>query len=310
MSFGKHTSWRLLSPLVALLWVIATVSFTGAAHADTSSGSGSEPATGQSDHSTPPAASSGDSHAASPDQQPGGPPETPPGQDKQSTSSGGSSSDHSSADHSSADHSGGTAGTSGDVTQPQPISKADANDGGANGQCPGGPYCSTRDGSASQNGNGGGQATGKPCAGCVGKADNKNPKGQMPNGSDANAGYECDTNHGVGRGNPAHTGCQPTSPPECVPTEEHPCVPVTPPPVTPPPVTPPPVSPPVVSPPVVSPPMGGPSSVVVSPPAAVPQAAGLPNTGVPADLAWLAGAAVASILAGAGLLLGRRRMTA
>src|SRR5436190_1332309 len=63
------------------------------------------------------------------------------------------------------------------------------------------------------NGNGGGKATGKPCAGCVGKADNKNPKGQMPNGSDANAGYECDRNHGIGRTNPAHTGCTSTPPP-------------------------------------------------------------------------------------------------
>src|SRR4029077_1202665 len=84
--------------------------------------------------------------------------------------------------------------------------------GGANGQCPGGPYCSTRDGSPSLNGNGGGKATGKPCAGCVGKADNKNPKGQMPNGSDHNAGYECDRNHGIGRSNPAHTGCVATPP--------------------------------------------------------------------------------------------------
>jgi hypothetical protein len=102
---------------------------------------------------------------------------------------------------------GGTAGTSGDPTQPQPVSNADQNSGGANGQCPGGPYCSTRDGSPSGNGNGTGKSVGKPCAGCVGKADNKNPKGQMPNGSDHNAGYECDRNHGIGRGNPAHTGC-------------------------------------------------------------------------------------------------------
>jgi LPXTG-motif cell wall-anchored protein len=112
----------------------------------------------------------------------------------------------------------GTAGTSGDVSSPQPTSKADQNSGGANGKCPGGPYCSTRDGSPSGNGNGGGKATGKPCAGCVGKADNKNPKGQNPNGSDNNAGYECDRNHGVGRTNPAHTGCTGTTtpPPSCV----------------------------------------------------------------------------------------------
>src|SRR4051794_36882465 len=71
----------------------------------------------------------------------------------------------------------------------------------------GGPYDNTCDGSPSGNGNGNGKATGKPCAGCVGNADDKNPKGQMPNGWDHNAGYECDRNHGIGRSNPAHTGC-------------------------------------------------------------------------------------------------------
>ncbi len=83
----------------------------------------------------------------------------------------------------------------------------------------GGPYDNTCDGSPSGNGNGNGQATGKPCAGCVGNADDKNPKGQMPNGSDHNAGYECDRNHGIGRTNPAHTGCRTTTqsppPPVC-----------------------------------------------------------------------------------------------
>ena len=102
----------------------------------------------------------------------------------------------------------GRAGTTGDTSEPQPLSNADQNNGGANGQCPDGPYCSTRDGSPSGNGNGNGKAVGKPCAGCVGKADNKNPPGQKPNGSDANAGYECDRNHGIGRTNPAHTGCE------------------------------------------------------------------------------------------------------
>ena len=70
-----------------------------------------------------------------------------------------------------------------------------------------GPYDPTCDGSASQNGNGNGNAYGKPCAGCVGNADAKNPKGQMPNGNDANNGYECDGNNGIGQTNPAHTGC-------------------------------------------------------------------------------------------------------
>jgi hypothetical protein len=46
-------------------------------------------------------------------------------------------------------------------------------------------------------------AKGKPCDGCVGHADGKNPPGQFPN--DPNAGYECDRNHGVGQGNPAHS---------------------------------------------------------------------------------------------------------
>lgn len=71
----------------------------------------------------------------------------------------------------------------------------------------GDPYDSTCDGSPSENGEGEGEAKGKPCAGCVGAADNKNPQGQMPNGSDNNQGYECDGNKGVGVGNPAHTSC-------------------------------------------------------------------------------------------------------
>ena len=103
------------------------------------------------------------------------------------------------------DHSMGNAGTSGVYNTPQPLSNADENTGGANGDC--GAYCSTRKGLASMNGKGDGQATGKPCAGCVGKADNKNPPGQYPDGSDHNAGYECDRNQGIGKTNPAHTGC-------------------------------------------------------------------------------------------------------
>ena len=66
-----------------------------------------------------------------------------------------------------------------------------------------------------------GKQTGKPCAGCVGNADDKNPPGQFPDGSDHNSGYECDGrdrpadnqqgngNHGIGDENPAHTGCTP-----------------------------------------------------------------------------------------------------
>ena len=108
------------------------------------------------------------------------------------------------------DHSSGNSGTSGDSSQPKPPSNADFSGNGANQH---GAYDSTRDGSPSGNGNGGGNAVGKPCAGCVGKADNKNPPGQFPDGSDPNAGYECDRNHGIGRTNPAHTGCQPADQP-------------------------------------------------------------------------------------------------
>ena len=72
-----------------------------------------------------------------------------------------------------------------------------------------GPYDSTCDGSPSENGVGNGNANGQPCAGCVGNADDKNPPGQMPDGTDGNAGYECDTNQGVAKTNPAHTGCDP-----------------------------------------------------------------------------------------------------
>src|SRR5262245_16527221 len=81
----------------------------------------------------------------------------------------------------------------------------------ANDGC--GNYCANGDGSPSGNGNGNGNATGQPCAGCVGNADNKNPQGQFPDGSDANNGYECDGNNGIGQTNPAHTGCQPPSGP-------------------------------------------------------------------------------------------------
>ena len=45
-----------------------------------------------------------------------------------------------------------------------------------------------------------------------GKADAKNPPGQAPDGSDSNKGYECDENQGVGKTNPAHSGCSRTEP--------------------------------------------------------------------------------------------------
>jgi hypothetical protein len=112
-------------------------------------------------------------------------------------------------------------GGSGSTAESGPGNSAQGCDGTHNsdtghGANQGGPYDNTCDGSPSGNGNGNGRATGKPCAGCVGNADDKNPgfgngKGQMPNGSDHNAGYECDRNHGIGRTNPAHTGCASSS---------------------------------------------------------------------------------------------------
>jgi len=74
--------------------------------------------------------------------------------------------------------------------------------GGANAGC--GAYCPTNVGDPSGNGN----ATNQPAAGTVGNADSKNPPGQAPDGSDANNGYECDGNQGIGQTNPAHTGCE------------------------------------------------------------------------------------------------------
>ena len=121
----------------------------------------------------------------------------------------------------------------GDPSKPQPTSNADATGNGANPgtNCierhpngnpvaPDSIYCSMRDGSASLNGNGNGNATGKPCAGCVGRADNQNPPGQgqeYPTRNaegrliqpDGNQGYECDGNNGIGKTNPAHSLCDP-----------------------------------------------------------------------------------------------------
>lgn len=84
----------------------------------------------------------------------------------------------------------------------------------------GGPYDANCTGAPSQNGNGRDNTgiPGPPCAGCVGQADNQQPPGQMPGGSDGNAGYECDSNNGIGQGNPAHTGCAPGSTPTATPT--------------------------------------------------------------------------------------------
>jgi hypothetical protein len=168
------------------------------------------------------------------------------------------------------DHSAGNRGTSGDPTQPQPPSNADFSGHGANRH---GGYDSTRDGSPSLNGNGGGEANGKPCAGCVGRADNKNPPGQAPDGRDHNAGYECDRNKGVGRGNPAHTGCKES----------------------------PPTSPPPSGPPSNPPPTHG------NPPGAQPPGGGLPVTG--SALGGMLATALALLVGGATLRLVARRRT-
>lgn len=110
---------------------------------------------------------------------------------------------------------------------PQPLTKNEVPGGpGANNQT-NNPYASNGVGLPSGNGNQvNGGHTGEPCAGCVGKADNKNPPGQAPGPSDNNAGYECDRNHGIARTNPAHTGCKtaptsPTTPPPTTPTTVH-----------------------------------------------------------------------------------------
>ena len=62
--------------------------------------------------------------------------------------------------------------------------------GGANSGCA--AYAPTNVGAPSGNG----VATTQPGAGTVGNADDKCPPGQFPNGSDPNAGYECDTQPG------------------------------------------------------------------------------------------------------------------
>ena len=189
---------------------------------------------------------------------------------------------HHAAEH--AVHHGGhahgrTAGTFGDVSQPQPLSTADMNTGGANGQCPGGPYCSTRDGSPSLNGSGDGKAVGRPCAGCVGRADNKNPAGQLPDGTDANAGYECDRNSGIGRSNPAHTSCRTNLTP--------------------------PVQPPVQPPGGVLPP--SPGHLPTGHPEA--QTRILPNTGAPSGSGIVGLAGIVLVTVGGWLVRGSKRST-
>ena len=80
---------------------------------------------------------------------------------------------------------------------------------GANGGCPGGTFWSSPSGTSSSGyGNAALHANenGLPDAGTRGSADDMNPPGQSAD--DKNKGYECDLNEGVGKTNPAHTGCQ------------------------------------------------------------------------------------------------------
>jgi hypothetical protein len=83
---------------------------------------------------------------------------------------------------------------------------------GANDSCPSGYFCTNPDkwNTASENGNGNGNAYGKPNQATAGSsdinpADKKNPPGQSA--GDGNNGYECDGNNGIAKGNPAHTAC-------------------------------------------------------------------------------------------------------
>jgi hypothetical protein len=96
------------------------------------------------------------------------------------------------------------------------------NSGHGNGANQPGPYDPNGVGRPSGNGNSEHNNGNRPCAGCVGNADDKNPPGQLPGGSDGNAGYECDRNQGVGKTNPAHSGCGPAAPPEEPPGGEPP----------------------------------------------------------------------------------------
>jgi len=96
--------------------------------------------------------------------------------------------------------------TSGGGSDPACNPQHDNSQGNGANQSPG-PYDPSGCGLPSGNGKSTDNNSSKPCAGCVGNADAKNPPGQYPNGSDPNAGYECDRNQGVGQTNPAHTGC-------------------------------------------------------------------------------------------------------
>ncbi len=319
MGHTMHGRARPAAVAATLLATMLSLGMTSAAWADNGHGSGNgngSAATGQANGNgngngntdTPGNSGNAPGHAAD------GPGNSDHASGATSQGAGTSSSPGSS------DHSQGNASTQGSVTGPQPPSNADQNPGGANGKCPGGPYCSTRNGAPSKNGNG--NAYGKPCAGCVGKADNKNPKGQYPNGKhDGNNGYECDNNNGIGKSNPAHTGCQAVTPPK-PPTPPTPPSPKPPKP-TPPTPTPPSPKPPVPTPPTPKPPVPAPPKPPV--PAPVPPkpeikgqqqfrprpnvqvSQALPNTGASQGLGLFGLAGLGLAGAGGGLMALRRK---
>jgi hypothetical protein len=99
--------------------------------------------------------------------------------------------------HANPTENAGAGSTQCESTDAQPLSNADMNGHGANDPTSDNPYLAT----------GFGQVQGGHLAGTEGRADNKFPPGQAPNGTDSNHGYECDQNPGVGNGNPAHTTC-------------------------------------------------------------------------------------------------------
>jgi hypothetical protein len=78
--------------------------------------------------------------------------------------------------------------------------------GGANTD---GPYTSS--GVSAPSANGQGKAPHE--AGSRGKADDKNPPGQVAKFAESpDSGYECDDNSGIAKGNPAHSGCEAEGP--------------------------------------------------------------------------------------------------
>ena len=93
---------------------------------------------------------------------------------------------------------------------PAPETQVQAGGDGSGANQPG-PYDPNGVGEPSGNGRSESNNGNRPCAGCVGSADDKNPPGQLPGGSDPNKGYECDENQGVGKTNPAHSGCGSTT---------------------------------------------------------------------------------------------------